>query len=260
MKRLFVLLALCGAAVARAEDGISTDRPDFVESSEVVGPGRWQVETGFSVLRDRDGGLRTRGSSTPTLLRFGTGTTTELRLETDGYSRLRSSSEGGASERSSGFADLALGVKWHARDGDADAGTPSVAWLLHVDLPSGAKSLRGHGARPSLRVVGEWALPHGLSLGVMPGVMADVDEERRRFVSGILALTLARDLSARVHGFVEVAGQQLAAPRHGGNIVTFDTGLAVQLGDDWQWDVSLQKGLSAPAPDLQLGVGLSARF
>ena len=66
---LFFLAAACGslplAATAGDDDMISTDRPDFVESSQVVGRGRLQLET--SVQWERDHGVRTL--TTPTLLR-----------------------------------------------------------------------------------------------------------------------------------------------------------------------------------------------
>lgn len=254
---LCTVAALAAAATAAAAEPIATDRPDFVESSAVVGTGRFQVETGLGFGRDREAGLRTRTLNTPTLLRFGTSATTELRLETEGYTRERVDGE---SNSTRGYGDVSLGLKWHSRDGDPDTLTPSAAWLLHVDLPTGTASLRGEHARPSLRAVAEWELPHDWSLGVMPGLKYDVDAAGRRFTSGIFAVTAGRDLYGVLHAFVEIAGQQLASRAHGGNIVTFDAGLTGRIGDDWQWDLSLQKGLSRPAPDLQLGVGLSARF
>jgi hypothetical protein len=39
--------------------------------------------------------------------------------------------------------------------------SPSLGVLLHADLPSGSRELRGHGVRPSLRLAAEWDLPHG---------------------------------------------------------------------------------------------------
>jgi len=48
MKRISIALVLSmGAATspAWADDPIATDRPDFVESSQTVGLGRWQIET-----------------------------------------------------------------------------------------------------------------------------------------------------------------------------------------------------------------------
>ena len=77
------------------------DRPDFVESSDVVGKGRVQLETSVAWERDRAGAVKTRLASTPTLLRIGTGEDWELRFETDGRLRLRTD-EAGVTTRQNG--------------------------------------------------------------------------------------------------------------------------------------------------------------
>ncbi|QNA99495.1 hypothetical protein [Massilia sp. Se16.2.3] len=106
------MLAAASAAPAREREGkdepISADRPDFVESSEVVGKGRVQLETSF--LSEREHTL-----SMPTLLRVGVGEAVELRFETEGRT-LRHSREAETGERSTlgGYADTAVGLLWHA--------------------------------------------------------------------------------------------------------------------------------------------------
>jgi hypothetical protein len=257
----FLLAALgCAAVPAFADEAISTDRPDFVESSDVVGAGRWQIETGLGTTRDRDGSVRSRAWNTGTLLRFGTSETTELRLETDGFAHVRATDEAtGAMAEASGMSDVSIGVKWHVHEGQAQTGSPSTAWLLHVDLPTGSKALRGHGARPSLRAVAEWELPDDFSLGVMPGVASDTDDRGHRFGAGILAVTFGKDIGP-VHAFAELAGQQIASSANGGSTVTFDFGAAWRLAPDFQLDVSVQRGLTSAAPDLQAGIGFSVRF
>ena len=122
----FMLLSLTPVGFA-AED-LSTDRPDFVESSDVLDAGRFQLELGLSFERDREGGVRSRGRSTPALLRIGLGHSLEARIETDGL--LRASSTDSSTHlgtRDHGAADVALGLKWHTSDGDEKAGTPSTA-------------------------------------------------------------------------------------------------------------------------------------
>lgn len=245
---------------ARADDeAIATDRPDFVESSDVVGKGRVQLETSMAWERDRRGPVRTRLASTPTLLRIGIADRWELRFETDGRMRLRTD-EADATRRESGWSDLSAGIKWHQRDGDESAGTPGLGWLLHVDVDSGSGSFRGQGLRPSLRFVAEWEFAGGWSAGLMPGVYRDRDEDGRHFVGGILAGVLGKSLTERLRGFVEISGQQLASSRHGGSVVTFDTGLAYLLNRDLQVDVALSRGINKNAPTLAWTAGLSARF
>ena len=116
-----------------------------------------------------------------------------MRLETDGYARARIDDTTTATvTRESGFADLSLGIKWRMQDGDEATDRPAIAWLLRFDVDSGASAFRGNGIRPSLRAVGEWELPRGLSVGAMGGVVVDRSGAGGRFVSGILALTVAR--------------------------------------------------------------------
>ncbi|MET0210870.1 MAG: transporter, partial [Burkholderiaceae bacterium] len=162
--------AFASATAARAADeGIATDRPDFVESSDTVGKGRFQIETSIAFERDKSQGLRSRLQSTPTLLRWGFSDDIELRLETDGALRARASGDG-VTVRENGFADSSLGVKWHVKEGDEAAGTPGMAWLFHADMPSGSRAFKGHGVRPSVRLTAEWDLPRDYSVGVMGGV------------------------------------------------------------------------------------------
>lgn len=255
----FSLGVIGGGPAQAADDEIATDRPDFVESSDVVGRGRWQIETSIAYERDRSGGLRTRLRSTPTLLRIGTGDNWELRLETDGALRLHSS-EQGLSERQRGWSDLALGLKWHQSDGDEESGRPGLAWLLHVDVDSGSPAFRGQGLRPSLRMVAEWELPGGWSAGVMPGLYQDRDEQGRRYVGGILAAVLGKSLTADLRGFIELAGQQLAPARHGGHLITLDAGLALLLNPSTQLDLALARGLNKNSPDFAWTLGLSLKY
>jgi hypothetical protein len=178
----WVALATCFAPRARAE-GMVTDRPDFVEASEVVGPHRVQIEAGLDFDREDAAGVRKRGRSTPMLLRIGLGDRFELRVETDGALRQEQRDPAtGLRTRETGIADTALGVKWHRQDGDEGTGRPSTAWLLHVELPTGDREFRGPGWRPSLRYVAEWDLPDDVSIGVMPGVLLDQRPLRQRHV------------------------------------------------------------------------------
>jgi hypothetical protein len=82
---LAVFIAVDGAGAAKP---IDTDGPDFVESSEVVGKGRFQFEADVVSERDRRNAARVTTTSTPTLLRFGVTDAIELRVETEGWIRV----------------------------------------------------------------------------------------------------------------------------------------------------------------------------
>lgn len=259
--RLLATALATGLLPVRAEEAISTDRPDFVESSDVIPVGRAQLEAGFAIERDRSSGAKSRTRSTPTLLRIGLGNELEARIEADGLLHSKATSLGtGITVNERGTSDVALGLKWHRQDGDEKTGQASTAWLLHLDIDSGSAAFRGQGLRPSLRYVAEWELPGEWSVGLMPGIARDTDEQGRHFVAGILALTASTELAARWRGFVELAGQRIASKSRGGTIATFDTGLTWALNPDLQLDLSLQRGLNRHTPDWACAFGVSVRY
>jgi hypothetical protein len=245
-------------AFAGDDDEIATDRPDFVESSKVVGKGRLQLETSLQWDRQRDDQQHTRTLTTPTLLRIGMGESAELRFETEGRT-VEHASDPSTGEKSvtAGYADLEVGVKWHLAD--QQGSHPSMAVLAHAELPSGSRALRGHGVRPSLRLAAEWELKDGWSLGVMPGLGIDSNDNGARYGYGILAATLGKEINDKLHGFVEVAAGQIARASNGGSQLSLDTGLAYALGKDMQVDALLMHGLNHRTPDLSVGVGFSIR-
>ncbi|MEB0134716.1 transporter [Actimicrobium sp. CCC2.4] len=254
-----LLMMLASIAIAEEKDVIVTDRPDFVESSDVVGKGRFQAETGVALERTRRDTNKTRVMTTPILLRIGTGATWELRVETDGRIVQRTDDlTQGTRTTDRGYADTSIGAKWHVMD---ESGTsPSVGVLAHVDLDSGSAAFRGSGLRPSLRAVAEWDLPAGLSLGVMPGLTFDKDQNGERSWNGIFAAVLGKSLSEQTRVFVEIALPQIARSRHGGTVATLDVGMAYLLSPTWQIDTALYKGLNKNTANLTWTVGLSSKF
>lgn len=253
------LLPLCSVAYAAENKQIVTDRPDFVESSNVVGKGRFQIETGIAHERNNANGIKHQAYMTPTLLRFGVTESFELRLETDGRVIARSEDTIAAStNKQHGFADVSLGAKWHVLD--AEGNMPSIGILGHVDIDSGTAQFRGDGIRPSLRVSAEWDLPNDMSLGIMPGMVYDRNATGKRFAGGILGIVLGKSWTDRFYTFTEIAASQIASTEHGGNIASFDVGLAYKLSDLLQIDTAIYKGLNKNTADLTVGIGISAKF
>jgi hypothetical protein len=249
--------ALCPARACAAEDEITTDRPDVVESAEVVP--NVQIETGINDARSRHDGAQARTLTTPTLLRIALSRAFELRLETDGYADASVTDAAGAHQHDQGMADTALELKWHFQEDDG-SGRASMAWLAGVEMPTGAAAFRGRGWRPSLRLVSEWALQDEFSLGVMPGITLDRTAAGQEFANGLFAVVLDNGFAPHWDAFVELAAQQIAARRYGGNVLTFDTGIAHRLTPDFQVDAALYVGLTDAAPAFQWGVGASYRF
>lgn len=215
------IASLQAGAQAPEEEPLSTDRPDFIESSDVVGRGRFQIETSVASERGKNGQQRERLTSTPTLLRIGLSDTWEARIETDGALRLRSSDlPTGETTRIRGHGDVSLGLKWHSHDGDEATGRPSIGWLMHFDTPSGSRDFKGQGLRPSLRMVAEWELADGYGVATMPGVFVERDETGSRYVGLIASGLVSKAFTDRFRSFIEWSGHQLAARRHGGTAAT----------------------------------------
>lgn len=253
-----LLYAACASAQSGADYShpISTDRPDFVDSSDVVGKGRVQIETSGAFERSRRDGVTERSAATPTLLRFGLNDALELRVETDGA--VHSWTRGLDTQDASGMADTAVGVKWHVRDG-AD-GVPALGLRVNVVMPTGARRLQEAGLRPSLRGVAEWELPGDLSLDMMPGVTSERNDRGERFTSGLFGIALAKNWTKRLNSYVELAAPRIAHARDGGSQVAAGFGSAFLLTPDCQIDAGILGGLNRFTPNVSLTVGLSIRL
>jgi hypothetical protein len=246
---------------SHSAEPIDTDGPDFVESSEVVGKGRFQFE--FDLLRERDhrNTVGERTSAGSLLLRYGVTKDVEARVETEPRVRMDSRTADGRWQNvRAGSGDTALGLKWHSQDRVPSVGTPSVSWIFHLELPTGQAGIGGVGIRPSLRSVITWDLPHDLALGVMPGVRYDSTDDGTRFVSGIFGVVLNRRITDNWRLFVELSSPQIAGTRDGGVLLSFDVGGAYLITNDWQ--VGARAGFAANrnTPTSTILVELAGRF
>lgn len=256
-----VLLLMSGTLLASGEDEIATDRPDFVESSATVGKGRFQIETSVAYDTKKSGTLTENAYTTPTLLRYGFADVWEARLETDGaiHYGTRDTSTG-ITTLERGATDLSLGVKWHTQD-EAETGLrPAVAWLFHVDVPSGSDNFHGNGMRPSVRMVMEWEFSEVYSLGIMPGIIHDKYVTGERFTAGIFGIVTGRAWTEKFRTFIEIAASQIAQQKYGGSVVTYDIGGAYLITDMVQADMAMSWGATDAAPDFSWTIGLSAKF
>lgn len=260
---VWVTVLLCATASAGAEerrpaydDVLVTDRPDAAEASETVGKQRFQVETSFAITNDASAGTTTRTYNFPTLLRYGIVDPVEFRVEGDLFNIETSS--GTATER--GVSDFALGVKGHFVDGEG--WTPSFGALAHLGVPTGKDTFSSNGVEPSAKLLADWELPAGFTLGTNLGADLPVrDAAGDKFARLLYAAAVGHDLpgtSGRLRMFVESAG---AIPMKGGkpDEHQFDTGLALLLTPDMQLDVVTQFGLNDDTPDVAGGLGFSWR-
>jgi hypothetical protein len=247
---------LAASTVQGAEpEPLATDRPDFVESSATVGKGVFQFETSIGFERTSLPGPDEKVRVTPTLFRYGIFEDWELRLETEGAIRYKLD---GTSE--SGLADIAIGAKWHTMDGGDGWGRPSMAWLFHADLESGSDEFKGDGIRPSVRAVAEWELGDRIALGTMAGLKVDSNDDGDHYLGGIFGIVVGYSFTDVFRGFVEYSAPNIASCDDGGNVATWNTGVAYLLTENWQVDAGYSHGANGNSPDSFWGIGLSGRF
>lgn len=251
-----------GSAGAQEKDRISADRPDFLTSPDVVGKGRFQIETGALVQRDDPpGNTRTRSVTTPTLLRLGVTDNVELQLETDGRVRTRETDlPTQTTVHAHGYADTAIAIKWHAREGDESKGEPGIGWVFQATLPSGSRAYRGRGVRPAVIGAFEWDLPNDMALGANAGVAYDNSDTGKRFFSGTLGAGLSKHLTDRLSIAAEIVAQQLAQKKYGGNVAIADVGTTYLLTKSVQVDALVGRGLTSESPKYLFTIGIAARF
>jgi hypothetical protein len=251
-------IALCAYSVCLgcfAEEPIDTDGPDYVESTEVVGKQRFQLEAGINRELEKRDGSRVRTLTTPVLMRYGVSETAEVRLETDGKTW-----ESGSPSNRNGMADTAIGLKWHTQDKNADSSTAAVSWILQAELPTGTRNLRGQGVRPSLRSIVARDLPNDYSIGFMPGIKYDKRDDGHGFVSGSFGVVAGKRWSDKFRTFVELEASQIAKAENGGTFLYKNIGAAYLISNDLQIGGRMGWRANNNTPDMYYLLSIAVRF
>lgn len=243
---LVVVVVLVEHGQAAASDPaaapIVTDRPAVTDSSIVVPPGSLQAENGFArTVRQEQGTL----DGPETLLRFGVASKTELRLTTPDYF--------GGAGMSSGFGDLAVGMKQQL---GPTSGGFDVSLVLSLSLPTGARAISSRGYDPFVQLPWSRALSSNWTVAGMLSVYWPTEQGRRN-VTGETTYLVDRQLTKTWDAFVEYAGDfpGRGGPRH---LVHF--GSAYKPTPHQQIDLHFGLGLSSAAVDHFVGVGYCFRL
>jgi Cu/Ag efflux protein CusF len=249
----FTLTEIKIAYAQQGDDYIKADRPGIADSSEVIGPGRIQVETGLQREAGRAGDDPQRKVVLPTLLRVGISERWEARLESDLYAWMRQAD----GQRVQAYAPASLGFKYHFLDGD---GTPSLGVIARLSPPSGSDALRTRRTTGDVRFAADWELTPQWSLNPNIGLAIDEDDEGRRFSARLFAMTLAYQPARNLELFADMAVQSPEA-KGGRSALIYDAGFAYLLNRDVQLDASIGvRGAGSTPPRSFLAAGVSFRF
>jgi hypothetical protein len=228
-----------------------TDRPDFTESSDVVGRGVVQIETGSSFESDGEGGAATRTLTMPqALARIGLGRRVELRLGSDGFVA-QSLGVGSDGARTSGYADAEVGVKVRLVEGVAGF---DMAVIPMMSMPTGRTGFSSEGYDPTLKIT--WA--HDLMAGFgLSGNFnfASTTEAGNRNTERTVSLSLDHDFGKAWGAYWESYGTFAG----GACACTVNSGITRAVGPNMQADIEVGRGVTSSAPDWFVGVGFAIR-
>lgn len=259
--RLAVICLLVAAPVAAQDfsgiaEPLTSDRPDFTESTSIVPRGHFQVEGGFTFSRVEDEEAQSLGE---VLVRIGLGERVEARIGAGSYNRIDTGVPG--ADRITGFEDPSLGMKIGLTPGDPDLlppGRPMMALILATSIPVGDDELTADEWVPEAKLALSWDLTPRVSLGSNVNYTYAVDgDERFHQLSG--SLTSGFSLTDRLGAFVEYFG--FTEETDGGPDTHYlDGGLTFGVSSDLQLDARIGFGLNDPSPEWFAGVGAVVRF
>lgn len=234
-------------------DELTTDRPDFTESSEVVGHGILVIESGFTFRGDASQGERLRSIATPSVLtRIGIGPRAELRLGGDGFVTGWTVGRHGSSRR--GYSDLELGAKVKLLDRER----LDLAMIPSVSIPTNDRYFSSLTYDPAVKLTWATAASSRTSLAGNLNVSRRWDGERR-YNAHAVSVSLGQDLSRMWGAYGEIYG--LTAMRGPGTPAgwTANGGVTRAVGRHVQLDVEAGRGLTKEAPDWFAGFGVAIR-
>lgn len=248
-------LVLPAGGLAAQDAPLATDRPGLLFSTQVVGPGVWQVESGLAHTGDEEAGVELTAWGLATSLRLGLTRSLELRLGAPLWTRVELEAPGFRFD-DEGYGDLELGVKW-SRTLAADPDV-TVALIPAVTLPTGEDGFSAEEPIWSLNGVASSALNEAWSGTALLGVRGGEDDAGETFGAATVAVLAGRALPGDGWSAYGEAGWTL--PDEGDDVGLIGAGVTYLINEDTQLDASFDAGLTDAAPDLQVGVGLSVRF
>ena len=232
-----------------ASSELVTDRPDFTESSEVVGHLVLQVESGFT-FETIDETLR-QMTVPQVLLRVGLGRRFELRFAADGL-LVQSADTPDGRVRANGGSDIEIGAQLKFLD--ADAAGVDMTVIPFLSLPTATPGFGAEGTIPGFKLTVARDLPRGFGLSGNYNVASlPLDDERAWEQQA--SVSLGHGLGGPVGAYWEVYG----AIGDGRCDCTVNTGVTIAAGANAQFDVEVGRGVSGDAPDWFVGAGFAIR-
>ena len=237
-----------------------TDRPEVTETPYTIDAGHYQIEFSFvEYTYDWTRGIRTDSFAVlPLDLRVGVLNNLEFDLLLDPYLNTFVSARGGGA-RQSGFGDTTLRARLNLW-GD-DAGPIAFGIMPSLTLPTASGGVGAGHVHGGLVLPFSAKLPWDFELGAMAEFDADRNASNTGYGASFThsAVLFHPLFSERLSGYIEYVG--ISPIRLGQTYLAFaDTGIAVRLSENLQWDAGINIGLSQKANDFTVFTGLSLRI
>lgn len=234
---------------------ITTDRPDFTESSTTVGAGVAQIEAGYTYTRNADDNRHGHSFGEP-LLRVGVyADWLELRAALAPGTEV--STIHGTHNSESGVEDLYLGFKLGLTA--QSEWLPEVALVPQMTVPSGNANFTTNRTLPGCNLLYGWDVTESVSTAGSTQVNLAVDGNDAYVEwaqSWTVGLALAENVGLYTEWFAILPEQSAdVANEH-----YLNGGITWQPNNDIQFDARAGTGLNEAAADFFGGVGVSLRF
>ena len=244
MKKLIGLLLLPLGVFAQDIEPIECDRPDQTETPSLVPKGMFQMETGFSVEKDKSDQALALPSA---LLKYGVNDRFELRLIV-GYGNFRADGV-----TTSGIEPVLIGTKISLCE--EDGFIPKTSFIGHVSIPNlSSPQLKADHYAPEFRLTMAHTLSDKISLSYNLGAEWDGFTPDATFA---YTLTTGFSMTQKFGAYVEVFG---FAPEHDSASHSADGGFTFLLSNNAMIDISGGFGLTENAPDYYGALGFSFRI
>jgi hypothetical protein len=242
------------------EEPLSTDRPDFTETSSVVGLGRTQVEFGYTFTRDTAAGIRVDEHSYPeTLFRIGMlAEWFEFRIGWNYFTERTVG--GGISDTFDGADDLYLGCKIALFE--QDGWWPEVAITPQMTVPTGAEAFSGQQTFPGVNLLYGWDVTESFSIAGSTQVNSNIDDLGAFHEEYAQSLTTGLKFTEQLGMYHEFFGifphgnaDPIAGPQY-----YYNFGFTYLVNNDFQLDWRAGWGLNDRSDDFFTGAGGAIRF
>jgi len=227
----------------------SSDRPSYTTGPDLMDPGVWQLELGYTYRDDAGDGDDDVGSFPESLVRYGLDDKWELRFGWDGYDFTEDAPDDAG--------DTFIGAKY-ALPGDwLGLGTDKMALIGHLSIPTGSGQSE---LDPTVLLGWTKNLDDVSSLSGNLGIAFPSDElTGDRFTQGKFSLMYSRDMGEATSVFGEYWTNFPAADEQDCEHV-LQAGVLHMIGPDTQLDFRAGVGLNDQADDWIVGIGISHRF